>query len=516
MKKLRLLGSLILLLNFSLIHGAAAVEIPLLTWERGREQQVVLGGGAYTADWKVTLEGNGIEPLTFRESAPNPAGYVVYSLYIPEDLPTGAYSVSTIGTGSPRTVVAGIALVEAQTKTPAASLFDLTQLIALFAFITALLTTLRSRRYSEIQYSNSQLLTAGQFDEGSFVQRLVQSPQRVRLRTITNLRPSLFKFLILQDGELLYRLSKPLYGALPFVGAIAGLIAAVEVDRNGTLANTGITIFAVIALIAIIDSYSGIFATVGFWSGLIFTGNLSSIRDVLIVLGVTLLWVGPGLISAIINQAVQRDLGELKSSDSLKRILGNILAPISGLAIFLFGNLLVESILYLESPTRAINWQLAVGAYLVITARIFSADQLLAKSTANESMLETFRLARVSSPQTALLIFFSAFGYIYIWTSNFATASLVALLFTVPYFLLFISFNLNRYSKLALLRRNVMLEAALVAVATFVIYRQIALQPLLVDQATSIMLLISALPGIFHAGFSAICSEAEKQEIIRL
>lgn len=516
MKKFRLLGSLALLFNLLLIHGAAAVEIPLLTWERGREQQVVLGGGAYTADWKVTLEGNGIEPLTFRESAPNPAGYVVYSLYIPEDLPTGAYSVSTIGTGSPRTVVAGIALVEAQTKTPAASLFDLTQLIALFVFITALLTTLRSRKYSEIQYTNSQLFSSDELNEGSFAQRLMQSPQRVRLKTVTNLRPSLIKFLILQDGELLYRISKPVYGVLPFAGAIAGLIAAVEVDKNASLANTGIAIFTVVSLLAIVDSYSGIFATAGFWAGLLFTGNLSSFRDALIVVGVSLLWVGPGLLSSIMNQAVQQDLRGLKSSDGVKEVLGNLIAPVSGLAIFLFGNLLVESILYLESPTRTITWQLGLGIYLAIAFRLFVSSQVVARTTGGQISLESFRLARVSSPQTALLLFLTAFGFIYIWTSNFVTSVLVAMLFTIPYFLLFISFNLNIPASFARIPRNIVLEAILVAVLTFVIYRQIALQPLLVDQATSIMLLVSALPGMLHAAYSVICSEVKKKEIIRV
>ncbi len=135
--------------------AAQAFDIPLLTWERGREQQVVLGGGAYTQSWTVTLEGNGTEPLKFSSSQKNDAGYVVYSLNIPADHPVGPYSVVTIGKGSPRTVVAGINLVEAQTTTVASKLFDLTLILAIFVFLTGIVSTIRARKYQYIPFSSA-------------------------------------------------------------------------------------------------------------------------------------------------------------------------------------------------------------------------------------------------------------------------------------------------------------------------------------------------------------------------
>ena len=58
MKHLKLISLTLIALLFAPV-AAQAFDIPLLTWERGREQQVVLGGGAYTQKWVVTLEGNG-------------------------------------------------------------------------------------------------------------------------------------------------------------------------------------------------------------------------------------------------------------------------------------------------------------------------------------------------------------------------------------------------------------------------------------------------------------------------
>lgn len=136
---------------------AQAFDIPLLTWERGREQQVVLGGGAYANDYVVTLEGNGQEPLTFKASAKNDAGYIVYSLNIPADFATGAYSIVTVGSGSPRTTVAGVSLIEAQTYTVTSNLFDLTLIIAIFVFLTGIVSTIRARKYSFIGFASAQV-----------------------------------------------------------------------------------------------------------------------------------------------------------------------------------------------------------------------------------------------------------------------------------------------------------------------------------------------------------------------
>ena len=156
MTRIRLFAAFLIAL-VALPTSAQAFDIPLLNWERGRVQQVVLGGGAYSAQWVVTLEGNGIAPLTFTRSEPNKAGFVVYSLDVPNDLPVGAYSVSTSGKGSPKTVVAGVALVEAQTRTATTKLIDLTIIVSIFIFLTTVVSTLRARKYSVLTSQNSQL-----------------------------------------------------------------------------------------------------------------------------------------------------------------------------------------------------------------------------------------------------------------------------------------------------------------------------------------------------------------------
>jgi hypothetical protein len=215
----------------------------------------------------VTLEGNGVAPLTFTSSEKNAAGYVVYSLKIPADLPVGAYSIVTIGKGSPRTVVAGVNLIEAQTRTVASNLFDLTLIIAIFVFLTGIVSTIRARKYQFIPFASAQVLprlTDPILDgEENFWDRLETAPYRIRVQSLISLRPSLMRFLLIREGEVSHRINKNLYGLMPLVGLIAGAVAGIEVGRNGGLATTPMTIFIIVAAIAIFDAFAGVAATLG-------------------------------------------------------------------------------------------------------------------------------------------------------------------------------------------------------------------------------------------------------------
>jgi hypothetical protein len=196
MRRIKLISLAFIALLFA-PTAAQAFDIPLLTWERGREQQVVLGGGAYTQSWTVTLEGNGVTPLTFTASEKNAAGYVVYSLKIPADLPIGAYSIVTIGKGSPRTVVAGVNLILKQTNTVASNLFDLTLIIAIFVFLTGIVSTIRARKYVFIPFKSAQVLprlTDPIIDgEANFWDRLEAAPYRLPLNQRRRSRTSHFQ-----------------------------------------------------------------------------------------------------------------------------------------------------------------------------------------------------------------------------------------------------------------------------------------------------------------------------------
>jgi hypothetical protein len=513
MRRFKLISLTLIALLFA-PTAAQAFDIPLLTWERGREQQVVLGGGAYTQSWTVTLEGNGVKPLNFTASQKNAAGYVVYSLKIPADLPIGAYSIVTIGKGSPRTVVAGVNLILKQTNTVASSLFDLTLIIAIFVFLTGIVSTIRARKYVFIPFKSAQILPRLTDPiingEANFWDRLEAAPYRLRVQSLTSLSPSLMRFLLIREGEVSHRISKNLYGLMPIVGLISGAIAAIEVGRNDGLASTPMTIFILVAAVAIFDAFAGVAATLGYWAIELFSGNVTSFRDVLIALAVGIAWVGPSLFAALLRETINRDFEapSIGGADPIK-FLGVIGSSIVGTAVFYLGHALVNSVIYTESAPRAITFAHLVVVAGLLLVRGFADGVVIHSEKAIETRDESFLISRVSSPFTAFAVLAMVFAFVYIWTESAGRAFFVALIFALPYFLIFIRFNKLSAIKTERLPRNILLESAVIAGIAFIVFRQISLKPLLLDQRADLLLLLAGVAPVLHAIYSAIYSSNE-------
>ena len=494
--------------------AAQAFDIPLLTWERGREQQVVLGGGAYTQSWTVTLEGNGVAPLKFAASEKNAAGYVVYSLTIPNDLPIGAYSIVTVGKGSPRTVVAGVNLVLQQSNTVASNLFDLTLIIAIFVFLTGIVSTIRARKYLYIPFKSTQVLprlTDPIFEiDKNFWDRLEEAPYRLRVQSLTSLQPSLMRFLLIREGEVSHRISKNLYGLAPIIGLIAGAIAGVEVERSGGLPSTPMTIFILVAAISIFDAFAGVAATLGYWAFELFSGNVTSFRDVLIALAVGLAWVGPSLFAALLRETINRDFAtsSVRSADPIK-VLGVLGSSIVGSAVFYLGHALVNSVIYTEHEVRALTFVHVAIIAAFLTVRGFADGVLLRREKFDEKRDESFLIARVSSPVTALAVLSLTFAFLYIWTESASRAIFIAIIFALPYFLIFIRFNRASFLKSERIPRNILLESLVISGIAFIIFRQISLKPLLIDQRAELLLLLTGVAPVLHAVYSALYSSNE-------
>ena len=147
-KKIIALAALLLVVS---PISASVAEIPLLTWERGLLQEVVLGGQAASENWRIELQGNGITGLELKKSSLNPQGFAVYSLVVPEDTPLGGYSIVAIDNVNEFNVVAGVNLIGSTgykiTKKP----LDLAQNIAIFVFLTSIISALRARRFNSLR-----------------------------------------------------------------------------------------------------------------------------------------------------------------------------------------------------------------------------------------------------------------------------------------------------------------------------------------------------------------------------
>jgi hypothetical protein len=490
---------------------ASALDAPLLTWERGRVQEVVLGGGSASNGFTLTLEGNGITPIIFSESSPNEAGYVVFSVSVPSDIPLGAYSITTSGAGSPKSIVAGVNMIAAQEIRVISTPFDLSIIIAIFIFITTSISVLRARKYYELSIESTQNLPRLEdpvdMREKKFMERLTESPRRIRVAALASIKQSLFRYMLIREGEVLHRLSPSAYGLFPLLGFIGGAIAGVETLRNNGITNTPLTIFVVIALISIIDGFSGVMASLGFWLVAAVTGNVTSFRDLLVMFAIAFAWVAPSLLGGIYREMIAREF---------PRYISNLVSGLIGGVLFFFGHQLVNSVLITPAPKRAVSWIFILVIAVLVSIRGFADQKIVGKAPSFESIHrpERIAIARVSSPQTAFLLTAISFAFVYIWTESAMKALIVAILFSLPYYLLFIRFTEFSFLPLKNVPRNIVGESAVVAATAFIIFRQISTQPLLSDEKAYLFLIFAAIPGVIHAVYSAICASLEKMEII--
>ena len=71
-----LFAALYLLLS---VPSAHAIEIPLLTWERGKVQNIVVGDASQQKNWTIKLLSEKNSVITFTGSRENSRGFIVYS-----------------------------------------------------------------------------------------------------------------------------------------------------------------------------------------------------------------------------------------------------------------------------------------------------------------------------------------------------------------------------------------------------------------------------------------------------
>lgn len=106
-------GCLAILLVLLLAPAKAkALEIPVLTWENGKSQSVVLGGETAGLSWDLYLQGKGVEPLTFSRSRASDADFYVFTVALSRDLSPGAYNIVSQDTRGESTVLAGVQVVD--------------------------------------------------------------------------------------------------------------------------------------------------------------------------------------------------------------------------------------------------------------------------------------------------------------------------------------------------------------------------------------------------------------------
>lgn len=513
--KLTLLG--VILFTFFAPFYSALADVPFLRWERGQVQEVVLGGVALENNWEIQLQGDGLAPLIFAESDKSETDYIVFSLMIPDDQPVGPYTVVAVKPGGGIKVIATVQMLGVEKYEVIRVPRDLAFIVGILIFMTAFASTLRAKKYSVMSFSSTQQLFKESFAQEkvrmSIGKRISSAPYLMRTRAISNFETSLFKFLMLREGELIHRVSKPLYSFLPFVGFVGGMIAANETNVAGGIASASLAVFIAMALIGILDAYSGVFAVLGFWFIQLSLGNISSFRDILLMLAVAIGWLAPVLAFTVAYNTIPRDFSKSAPPSSIAKAIGIFVGALFGASTFYFGHKLINSILIEIGAQREVSLvTLAVISVALVMRGI--ADQLILGQPKEDTPIESITIARVNSPQTAFGVMILVFGFVYLWTQSSQSALMAAGLFATPYILLLIRFNKFRLGFLSKIPRNILIESLVITAIGFYIFREISSAPFLVGEKSRQFLILAGLPGIVHAIYSVACDSANRVEIL--
>ena len=502
MSKKLLSGLFATLFLFLSAPVSSAADIPLLTWERGKEQNIVLGGYASSGNWRIELVGLDTKPLTFHPSAVNKNGYLVYSVAVPKDFKLGSYTIDVFGgTATTPSVVAGVNVIGmtayAVTQVPA----DLKFLLLGLAFIVSIFAVIRARKYAIHSYPREITL----IEDGSLVHderfpRSLYKAYQIRTNSISGLKPSPFKFFVGRDSRFLHFISPVLWTAFPGVALILGLAAGFATQDR--IPNIPIYFLAGLAVVGLADSYSGVFGAFGFAAAQIMLGNVTSLRAVLILIAFGIGWTLPGLFGDLLHLMSQRDF-KGKEVDRFGKGISQILLVASGVCIgvfFYFSQILADS---LSVGIRThLNYLMAISAgvcllYLVKNYLIYYFERKLLSS--GNSTYERFEISGLASPITTTVFALWTFAVAYVWSESWTTAAIMAFVIAAPVAALLVRLSKPEIKRLARWKRNVYFELLIVLTLSTAIYLYIGKLPLLVARKSEIMLAIGMVPVLLHA-----------------
>ena len=498
-----LLSFLVFLISFAPNH-AHAIDIPLLTWERGKEQNLVLGGNTNN-EWRIELVDEANEAvLEFAASDISANGFVVYSAFIPQDFPLGAYAVRATGLGIPSSIVAGVNVVALNFYEVVQIPFELLWIFTGYIFVTAAFGVMRLRKYGAISVRDVEVL------DPDLVPPRLAAFYRLRETATRNIDPSLLQVVLRREGEWLRDKSLALWSLLPILGFLLGLGIGIQVLREGGLGNAIWLLLFFGAMISVVDLYSGIIGFAGLVLSHLIFGDVVSLRDVMALIAVALGWSGAYAIGTSLLLLQEKQEGETTSKQ--RRTLSAVLSGVAAAVVFHSSQILILSLVVNVTEPAPVNWLLSVLVGISVIGKSLMRPILETRMTSEMSERVDIPIGRVISPKTVtfLILFFS--GTLYIWIRDWLSAVALALALAAPYGLLVVRFGGPRLKSLRRLPRSPLVEAFLISVMGFAIFFTLEDLPFEVLERSRLFLILGVIPVLIHALYSILWDVQDRAE----
>ena len=482
---------------------ANAQEIPLLTWEKGKVQNVVLGGGETSSGWKVYLKSQENIAIELSSSSANTNGFIVYSLNVPRDLAPGAYSIVTKGEVGPETLVAAVQMIEMQryeiTKIPGDLLFIL---MALALWFTAL-SALRGDAYRKVSllYSTGpkeRYLNGEPSEEYiEYVHKFVPF-EKLRIQIYEQIPESFFKVLLKSDSKGLHSHLPWVWAILPGLTLLLGGYFGFKTSDNSVFDIAGyvVALFIAITFLGSLDIFSGLIAAVAFFAIRVWLLPEFSISAVISTVSIALLFFLPALISAYFSSLVSGKInGQI--SNSITSFIFNWVSPFVMVHyIFLIYRSIIgstQSTLSLEVLLISAVWA-ARFLESVLSNQRFSAR---AKVSAVEQV--DLNIGRLVSPASAVATYLFVSILMYIWTAKGLTSLGLAALICVPLMLLQVRPTAQWLYVFNRVKRNHFVEILFSVSAVFAVIKLLETFPVIAGSSPELFICLGLLPVVIHS-----------------
>ena len=289
---------LIIFFIFGSVPYAQATDLPVLTWERGKEHNITLGGNA-AQNWQIILHSENGNDLTFHKSKADKKGFIVFSATIPANFPLGNYTIQTNKDATKSITVSGIHIVELSNYNLIQLPIKLFIILLVTIFLISSFSTSRMKKYEQIQYLREMREVS--------LPNILMRIYNLRSASVESIRKSLFKFLITREGELLHKISPVVWAILPLLSAGLGAYIGTATRLVEGITRVSVTLFILTAVIGILDPYSGFMASAGFAFAQTVLGNVLSIRTFMGLIAIGIAWIAPGIISSLYRQIFEKD-----------------------------------------------------------------------------------------------------------------------------------------------------------------------------------------------------------------
>ena len=382
---------------------ASAEEIPVLIWERGQVQNVVLGQGESSGSWDLYLQSNNGQRIKASKSFANEGNYYVYSLLLPADFPISGYVIEAVNVSGEIKQVAGVQVVEKISTEITRTPFELFLVLIGISFFLYLLNFSKNRKISLYEFDSNA-------EQQNKFQNVILN--KIQIQIQKSGKQSLLKILLSEEMKFDYK-----FASISNIVGLLGILtlSAMQFSQgNWTLASVGLIVLCLV-LGNLFITYGTAMMLVSMLFLVLNIASTKTFAEILSILAISSIFTLPNLYNQFLSKILDyTDATKLQSR--INPFLSAIIAAFSSYQLFLVFESLNPNQILLGYSKEII----AICLFAVFTLknlRIFRQNRII----------ETIDIVRSISPVTSLLTAILIASTVYVWTTN-------LILFTVSLF----------------------------------------------------------------------------------